>query len=242
MKKSLETESLLKGGGIADVENRLESSSAPLFRRDRSSEKLTRYGYRSINEHDIESHNNEGFQIGQLYRYTPTDKCPLFSVYRLPQTKDKKLFLGNINRKQLFVCLEHLDHKWVKISASQMEGWIILPLSFQSDRLLFQPISSYIAYEDNLSRHIFLGGGRCMIGPDTDYFIFTLVAIPISLFVYLFTVANQFSIFPSAVCTILAILLFVFCYANLIATAVIEPGIIPRQSRHSQVWDYIYTT
>jgi hypothetical protein len=147
----------------------------------------------------MESQNNGEFQIGQLYRYTPTDKCPCFSVYRLPHTKDAQMFMGNINRKQLLICLERLDYKWVKISASQMEGWISLPLSYQSDESIFQPISSYIAYEDNPSRHMPLWGGRCMVGPDTDYFVFTLVAIPTSLILYLCTVANQFSVLLSAV-------------------------------------------
>lgn len=194
----METDSLLAKSRSMTGSNATSAGNknvgSPLFRRDRSSEKLTHHNYRSVElQRDLEAQCSDGFHIGQLYRYNPTDKCPRFSVYRLPQTKDEKMFQGNINHKQLFVCVERVDQRWVKIASSQMEGWVSLPTSFQSDRTIFQPISNFIAYEDSISRHFFFWGGQCLIGPDTDYFVFTLVIMPASLIAYIFTVANRFT-------------------------------------------------
>lgn len=179
-----------------------QTKTNPL-RRDRSSEKLTHNGYMSIrNGNDEEAVPLAGFVVGQLYRYKPNDKCPRVSVFRLPQTREESHFLGNINRSQIFMCLERIDQRWAKISSSQMDGYIALPPSFQSDREIFQPISSYKAYEDFGSRHIFFGEGRHLVGPDTGYFLFSLSAIPISLLLYIFLVANRFPAIVGALLTV----------------------------------------
>lgn len=204
----METESLLRK---ARNTQELSSSHPTHTSSSRNSEKLTHGGYRSINLNgDIECQSKQGFRVGQLYRYCPNDKCPKFSVYRLPQTTGDNLFLGNISRKQLFVCLERQDQRWVKIAASQMEGWISLPLTFQNDHHIFQSISSYRTFEDTFSRHKFFWEGKVMIGPDTDYFLFTLIIIPVSLLLYIFTVANRFP----ALCGGLLVVIFLYTVSN----------------------------
>lgn len=189
----METDSLLaKSRRTQNTASPNQTKANPL-RRDRSSEKLTHNGYKSIaNGNDEEAVLLTGFVVGQLYRYKPNDKCPRVSVFRLPQTREETHFLGNINRSQVFMCLERVDQRWVKISSSQMDGYIALPPSFQIDREIFQPISSYKAYEDFGSRHIFFWEGRQLVGPDTGYFLFSLVAIPTSLVLYIVLVANRF--------------------------------------------------
>ena len=199
----METDSLLaKSRRTPNSASPNQAKSNPL-RRDRSSEKLTHHGYMSIaTGNDEEAVPLTGFVVGQLYRYKPNDKCPRVSVFSDKQTREEKHFLGNINRSQVFMCLERVDQRWVKVSSSQLDGYIALPPSFQIDREIFQPISSYKAYEDFGSRHIFFWEGRQLVGPDTGYFLFSLVVIPASLLLYIVLVANRFTAIVGALLTV----------------------------------------
>ena len=167
-----------------------------------------------------------------IYRYHPTKAFPKIRLY-YDKTEDAPL-KAIIRRSSLIIVTDKIGDWW-HITASGYTGWAnTAPVSSrEADLLRVEAVQSIRRHEDWRGNNNFLLDGRIMLGSDARFFFVTnvLLIAPASLF-FVFVISDFYdtSLGFAAYWALLALALF--SLANLWTTALLEPGILPRQPAH----------
>ena len=162
----------------------------------------------------------------QVYRFVPhrgvQETC---KVYRTRARNSN--IVDVVSRKRLLV-VDEIDGRWWHVHCDEWKGWAFMNPG--AEGVVMQRVVRYRRYEDWRGNNFFCMGGLFMFGKDMCWFVFTnVIIIAPSLWLMLMSLPHHFPGEYHVMNLALGTLL-VFSMFNLYAAALVDPGILPRQS------------
>ena len=147
----------------------------------------------------------QGLQIGQLYRFHPSEDLPKLLLYRSALKSCTDAFV--LRKSTIFVVLGRQENMY-KVICAGCEGWINQDIKVLLDRRKFESLKDYRGYEDWQGQNYFLCQGRFMLGSHGHVFVFSLLYIALYSGIFFFYVVKEHDQSQAlVVCLILALYL-----------------------------------
>ena len=177
-------------------------------------------------------HSNDVLTEPVIYRYVPTKAFPKIRMY---YDKTEGAALKAIIRRSCLIIVTEKQGDWWNITASGYSGWAnTAPMSTREvDMLKVEKVTEIRRHEDWRGNNHFYCRGNIMFGSDARFFGITniILVVPSVLF-FTFIISDFYGELPGTIAYWSLLSLALFAYTNLWITALLEPGIIPRQAAH----------
>lgn len=164
-----------------------------------------------------------------IYRYHPTKAFPKIRLY---SDRSQDAALRAIIRRSSLIIVTDKQGDWWHITASGYSGWTnIAPVSSREcDVLNVEAVTAVRRYEDWRGNNHFYADGRIMLGSDARFFFVTnvLLVVPMALF-FGFIIPDYYGTQLGRMAFWGLLFLALFSMTTLWTTALLEPGILPRQ-------------
>jgi hypothetical protein len=136
----------------------------------------------SVHEFFFPRHNTT---LQRYYRFTVTPLTPMLALHQRPQIAGRISNAGvtALLRRSAVVPSHGVDAtgQWILVSVGGRSGWArkALPHTSQNEQppLGFVPADTFHAYEAWMGNHIFVAGGRIMLGSDAPSLVLTNVLL-----------------------------------------------------------------
>jgi len=165
-----------------------------------------------------------------VYRYKPTTICPKIRLMTKRRSDSK---LKAIIRRKSIIIVVMKTNEWWFIICSGFTGWANITSDIETMGILTK-VKSFRKYEDWKGNNYFYLNGKVMMGSDAKLFLCTnlLLFVP-SLLFFIFILPKALTVNSKLISVeIFGLLVYIYIMCNLWMSAIIEPGILPRNEPH----------